>query len=93
MAGAKEIRRQVASVQNAQRITKAMEMVAASGMRRSRNSMAASRPYAETMRKVIGHLATVIWNISTLTWKTATVKHIGCAVMSSRPWFVRWFEH
>ncbi|MDI4740122.1 F0F1 ATP synthase subunit gamma, partial [Salmonella enterica subsp. enterica serovar Kentucky] len=38
-------------------ITKAMEMVAASKMRKSQDRMAASRPYAETMRKVIGHLA------------------------------------
>ncbi|GHL60213.1 F0F1 ATP synthase subunit gamma [Escherichia coli] len=57
MAGAKEIRSKIASVQNTQKITKAMEMVAASKMRKSQDRMAASRPYAETMRKVIGHLA------------------------------------
>ncbi len=54
--------------------------------------MAASRPYAETMRKVIGHLHTVIWNISTLTWKTATLNG-GLPGGVDRPWFVRWFEH
>lgn len=73
MAGAKEIRSKIASVQNTQKITKAMEMVAASKMRKSQDRMAASRPYAETMRKVIVTLHTVIWNISTLTWKTATL--------------------
>lgn len=73
MAGAKEIRSKIASVQNTQKITKAMEMVAASKMRKSQDRMAASRPYAETMRKVIGHLRMVIWNISTLTWKNATL--------------------
>ena len=57
MAGAKEIRSKIASVQNTQKITKAMEMVAASKMRKSQERMAASRPYAETMRSVIGHLA------------------------------------
>lgn len=47
MAGAKEIRSKIASVQNTQKITKAMEMVAASKMRKSQDRMAASRPYAE----------------------------------------------
>ena len=57
MAGAKEIRSKIGSVKSTQKITKAMEMVAASKMRRSQESMAASRPYADTIRKVIGHLA------------------------------------
>ncbi|OZI14959.1 F0F1 ATP synthase subunit gamma [Sodalis-like symbiont of Philaenus spumarius] len=57
MAGAKEIRSKIASVQNTQKITKAMEMVAASKMRKTQERMASSRPYAEMMRKVIGHLA------------------------------------
>ncbi len=57
MAGAKEIRTKIASVQNTQKITKAMEMVAASKMRKTQDRMAASRPYAETIRNVIGHLA------------------------------------
>lgn len=50
-----------------------MEMVAASKMRKSQDRMAASRPYAETMRKVIGHLANGNLNISTPTWKSATL--------------------
>ncbi|MGL4474072.1 MAG: F0F1 ATP synthase subunit gamma [Shewanella sp.] len=57
MAGAKEIKTKIASVQNTQKITSAMEMVAASKMRRAQERMAASRPYAENMRKVIGHVA------------------------------------
>jgi len=57
MAGAKEIRNQIASVKSTQKITKAMEMVATSKMRRSQDAMEASRPYADTVRKVIGHLA------------------------------------
>ena len=57
MASAKEIKTKIASVKNTQKITSAMEMVAASKMRRAQERMAASRPYAENMRKVIGHVA------------------------------------
>jgi len=57
MAGAKEIRTKIKSVQNTQKITKAMEMVAASKMRKAQERMAASRPYAEKMRDVLSHLA------------------------------------
>ncbi len=56
MAGAKEIRTKIKSVQNTQKITKAMEMVAASKMRRAQDRMKASRPYAEKIKKVVGHL-------------------------------------
>ncbi len=57
MAGAKEIRTKIKSVQNTQKITKAMEMVAASKMRKAQDRMRASRPYAEKMRTVLSHLA------------------------------------
>ncbi len=57
MAGAKEIRTQIKSIRSTQKITKAMEMVAASKMRKVQGRMAASRPYADRIRKVIGHLA------------------------------------
>ena len=57
MAGAKEIRNKIGSVKNTQKITKAMEMVAASKMRKTQGAMESSRPYAQTMRKVIGHIA------------------------------------
>jgi len=57
MANAKEIRTKIASVKNTQKITSAMQMVAASKMRRSQDAMGATRPYAITMRKVIGHVA------------------------------------
>jgi len=57
MSGAKEIRTKIKSVKNTQKITKAMEMVAASKMRKAQDRMAASRPYAERIRTVIGHLA------------------------------------
>ncbi|MFW5969646.1 MAG: F0F1 ATP synthase subunit gamma [Halofilum sp. (in: g-proteobacteria)] len=57
MAGAKEIRGKISSIQNTQKITRAMEMVAASKMRKAQDRMAATRPYADKMVNVIGHLA------------------------------------
>ena len=56
MAAAKEIRTKIKSVKNTQKITKAMEMVAASKMRKAQDRMAQSRPYAQKIRTVIGHL-------------------------------------
>jgi len=57
MAVGKEIRTKITSVQSTQKITKAMEMVAASKMRRAQELMAAGKPYATSIRAVIGHLA------------------------------------
>ena len=57
MAAAKEIRTQIASVKNTQKITKAMEMVAASKMRKAQDRMTAARPYADKMRNVVAHIA------------------------------------
>ncbi|MGQ9658858.1 MAG: F0F1 ATP synthase subunit gamma [Thermochromatium sp.] len=57
MAGAKEIRTKIASIKSTQKITKAMQMVAASKMRKAQDRMAASRPYAQKMLQVISHLA------------------------------------
>src|ERR1700759_4746755 len=56
MAGAKEIRGKIASIKNTRKITKALEMVAASKMRKAQDRMRAARPYAEKIRQVIGHL-------------------------------------
>ena len=56
MAGAKEIRTKIASIKSTQKITKAMQMVAASKMRKAQERMRAARPYAEKIRTVIGHL-------------------------------------
>jgi F-type H+-transporting ATPase subunit gamma len=57
MAGAKEIRSKIASIKSTQKITKAMQMVAASKMRRAQERMLATRPYAEKIQNVISHLA------------------------------------
>ncbi len=56
MPQAKEIRSKISSIKNTQKITKAMEMVAASKMRKAQDRMELSRPYAEKIRTVIGHL-------------------------------------
>ncbi|MDH3342141.1 MAG: F0F1 ATP synthase subunit gamma [Gammaproteobacteria bacterium] len=57
MAGAKEIRSKIGSVKNTQKITKAMEMVAASKMRKAQDRMRAARPYAEKIGNVLAHLS------------------------------------
>ncbi|WP_288993146.1 F0F1 ATP synthase subunit gamma, partial [uncultured Marinobacter sp.] len=57
MAVGKEIRNQISSIKSTQKITSAMEMVAASKMRKAQERMKATRPYAEKMRQVIGHIA------------------------------------
>ncbi len=57
MSGAKEIRTKIGSIQNTQKITKAMEMVAASKMRKAQERMTASRPYAKHIQKVVGHVS------------------------------------
>ena len=57
MAGSKEIRTKIKSVQNTRKITKAMEMVAASKMRKAQDRMRAARPYAELVRSLAAHLS------------------------------------
>ncbi len=57
MAGAKEIRSKIASIKNTQKITKAMQMVAASKMRKAQERMLATRPYAEKIHNVVAHMA------------------------------------
>lgn len=83
MAGAKEIRFKIGSVQNTQKITKAMEMVAASKMRKTQERMAASRPYAETIRSVIGHLALGNLEYKHPYLKERDVKYVGYLIVST----------
>ena len=56
MSGSQEIRTQIASIQNTQKITKAMEMVAASKMKKAQDQMTKARPYADKILNVIKHL-------------------------------------
>ena len=57
MPNIREIRRRIRSVQSTAKVTRAMEMIAASKMRRSQQRLLAGRPYSETMTEVLGHLA------------------------------------
>lgn len=57
MANAREIRTKIKSVQNTKKVTRALEMVSASKIRKAQDQMAASRPYADMMRQVAGHIA------------------------------------
>ncbi len=83
MAGAKEIRTQIASIKNTQKITRAMQMVAASKMRRAQERMLASRPYAEKMRNVIAHLAHAQPEYRHSAMQEREVKRVGYIVISS----------
>ena len=84
MAGLKEIRSQIGSIQNTKKITKAMEMVAASKMRRARERMDASRPYAEKMRQVVSHVANGHLEYQhSFVQKRDTVKRVGYIIIST----------
>ncbi|MEQ1488002.1 MAG: F0F1 ATP synthase subunit gamma [Methylotenera sp.] len=84
MAGSKEIRTKIKSVENTRKITKAMEMVAASKMRKAQDRMRASRPYAEKIRNVAAHLsfANPEYKHPYLV-KRDVVKNVGLIVVSS----------
>ncbi|MSP86107.1 MAG: F0F1 ATP synthase subunit gamma [Methylotenera sp.] len=84
MAGSKEIRTKIKSVENTRKITKAMEMVAASKMRKAQDRMRASRPYADKIRNVAAHLSLAHseYKHPFLT-KREQVKNIGIIVVSS----------
>lgn len=58
MAGGREIKTKIKSVQNTRKVTRALEMVSASKIRKAQDLMKASRPYARFMRQIIGHIAT-----------------------------------
>lgn len=84
MAGSKEIRTKIKSVENTRKITKAMEMVAASKMRKAQDRMRASRPYAEKIRNVAAHLSYAQSEYRhPFLIKRADVKNIGLIVVSS----------
>ena len=83
MAVGKEIKTKIASVQNTQKITNAMEMVAASKMRKAQDSMAASRPYATNIRNVIGHIALGNLEYRHSYMEDRPVKRVGYIVVST----------
>ena len=84
MAGSKEIRTKIKSVENTRKITKAMEMVAASKMRKAQDRMRASRPYAEKIRNVAAHLSFAQSEYKhAFLIKREVVKNVGLIVVSS----------
>ncbi|MFU8820769.1 MAG: F0F1 ATP synthase subunit gamma [Gammaproteobacteria bacterium] len=83
MANAKEIRTQIKSIRNTAKITKAMEMVAAAKMRKAQDRMAASRPYAEKIRTVIGHLMQARPDYRHPFMQEREVKRVGYIIVST----------
>jgi F-type H+-transporting ATPase subunit gamma len=79
----KEIRTKIRSVKNMQKITKAMEMVAASKIRKAQNQMEASRPYAERIRRVIGHLGNANPDYKHPWLVEREVKRVGYIIIST----------
>jgi F-type H+-transporting ATPase subunit gamma len=84
MAGSKEIRTKIKSVENTRKITRAMEMVAAAKMRKAQDRMRAARPYAEKIRNVAAHLsrANPEYRHAFLA-KRDSVKNVGLIVVTS----------
>ncbi|KAF0205376.1 MAG: F-type H+-transporting ATPase subunit [Gallionellaceae bacterium] len=84
MAGSKEIRTKIKSVENTRKITRAMEMVAAAKMRRAQERMRAARPYAEKIRQVTAHLARANPEYKhPYLAKREQVKNVGIIVITS----------
>ena len=84
MSGGKEIKGQISSIKNTQKITKAMEMVAASKMKKAQGRMAAARPYAGMIKNVVGHLASAHPEYKhPFLVKRDSVKRVGLIIISS----------
>lgn len=83
MAVGKEIKTQIASIGSTRKITSAMEMVAASKMRRAQDRMQSSRPYARSIRGVIQHLAKANPEYTHLYMQSGEVKRVGFIIVAS----------
>lgn len=83
MASGKEIKGKIGSIKNTQKITSAMEMVAASKMKKAQDRMESSRPYAESMRNVIGHLAHGTLEYRHPYLEEREIKRVGYIVIST----------
>jgi F-type H+-transporting ATPase subunit gamma len=83
MAGAKEVRTKIASVKSTQKITKAMEKVAFSKMRKAQERMVQGKPYASRMRAVIGHIANATPEYKHRYMIERPVKRVGYIVVST----------
>jgi F-type H+-transporting ATPase subunit gamma len=84
MAGTKEIRTKIKSVQNTRKVTRALEMVSASKIRKAQDKMKASRPYSRLMRQVIGHVAKANTEYKhPFLIERADIKRVGYVVIST----------
>lgn len=83
MASGKEIRTQISSIQSTQKITSAMEMVAASKMRKAQERMQVGKPYAQRIRAVVGHIANATPEYQHLYMVQREVKRVGFIVVST----------
>ncbi len=83
MAAAREIKDKIGGIQNTQKITSAMEMVAASKMRKTQDRMREGRPYATRIRAVIGHLANAAPEYRHAFMEDRAVKKVGYIVIST----------
>lgn len=84
MASGREIKTKIKSVQNTRKVTRALEMVSASKIRKAQDRMKASRPYARAMKQVIGHLAQANSEYQhPFLVERAEIKRIGYIIVSS----------
>jgi F-type H+-transporting ATPase subunit gamma len=84
MAGGREIKTKIKSVQNTRKVTRALEMVSASKIRKAQDRMKQSRPYARLMRQVIGHIAKANSEyVHPFLVERAQVKRVGYVVVST----------
>ena len=84
MAGGREIKTKIKSVQNTRKVTRALEMVSASKIRKAQDRMKASRPYARAMKQVIGHIAQANSEYKhPFLVERAEIKRVGYIIVSS----------
>jgi F-type H+-transporting ATPase subunit gamma len=83
MASGKEIRTQISSIKSTQKITSAMEMVAASKMRKAQDRMQRGKPYAQRIKSVIGHLANSTPEYQHMFMQQREVKRVGYIIVST----------
>lgn len=83
MSGAKEVKTQISSIKSTQKITSAMEMVAASKMRKAQERMQSGKPYAKRMRQVVSHLANSNPEYRHSYMEEREVKRVGIIVVST----------
>mgnify|MGYP001826785060 FL=1 len=83
MASGKEIRTQIASINSTRKITSAMEMVAASKMRKAQDRMRLGKPYSRRIRDVVGHLANATPEYQHMFMLEREVKRVGYIIVST----------